>query len=139
MLFFFSKSGGFLCSVRGQRGWTPSEALRAAPVDAQRSSMEAQHRVLQPPTHTLLCHIFSRRPCFVPFLTSLTGSQSYLNVKKRFSKYNFYLCPFLSLKSYLGDQSIAFLFKSFSSIFKIKLLPANLSVLSSVPCDVYPD
>jgi len=62
------------------------------------------------PTHC--CAVFSPDSIFswsVPFLTSLTGSLSYLNVKKHFLKYNFHLCTFLSLKSYLGDQSLAFL------------------------------
>lgn len=115
----------------------PSEAREPAPVDAQRNSTETQHHVLQPPAHT---HIFSR-PYFswsVPFLTSLTGSLSYLNVKKHFSKYSFYFCPFLSLKSYLGDKSTAFLLKCVSNFLKIKL-QANLLVLSPVPCDAYPD
>lgn len=119
----------------------PSEVLGPAPVDAQRNSIELQHHVLQPPAYTLQCHIFSR-PYFswsVPFLTSLTGSLSYLNVKKHFSKYSFYFCTFLSLKSYLGDKSTAFLLKCVSNILKIKLLQANLSVLSPVPCDAYPD
>lgn len=117
----------------------PSEALGPAPVDAQRNSTETQHHVLQPPAHTLQWHIFSR-PYFswsVPFLTSLTGSLSYLNVKKHFSKYSFCLV-FLSLKSYLGDKSTAFLLKCVSNFLKIKL-QANLLVLSPVPCDAYPD
>lgn len=80
MLFFFSKSGGFLDSARGQRGCARSEAFRAAPRGAQRSSMETQHPMLQPsPTRTASCCILSRRPQFVPFLISRTGNLSYLS------------------------------------------------------------
>lgn len=137
LLSSLSKSGGFLCLVREQRGWAPCEALRAAPVEDQRSSTETQCSVLQNATHTLLCCVFSRHPRFVSFLTSPTVSLSYLNVKKHFSKYRCYLCHFLTLKCYLGDQLIACLLKCIFSI--LKLLPEILSVLHSVPCDTEPD
>lgn len=73
---------------------------------SQSSSTEIQCSVLQDATHTLLCCVFSRHPRFASFLTSLTVSLSYLNVKKHFSKYRCYLCPSWLWSVILGTSQL---------------------------------
>lgn len=68
LLSYFSESGGFLCSVREQRGWAPCEALRAAPVEAQRSSKETQHSCAPEcyPHTPVLCFLQTSSVCVFP-------------------------------------------------------------------------